>query len=169
MRNDPRHVAAASVLTLLLARCASPLPFLQAPVYVGIDTMASAEARTRLLADLAAVPWLRVVDLAVARNAWAFDALPANKLRLSVRLDRGEMCADAWYSVWAGARFAYSSGLAVPRVATDGGAESCLALLASRLAERLSAAEAAERAPSSSRPTAPAVAIPRRSRSPASV
>jgi hypothetical protein len=133
MRAVPR------VLILLLASCASPLPAFRSPVYVGLEPTESVTTQAQLLANLAAAPELRVVDLTDARNRWAFEALSATKLRLSTRLESGGLCLTARYSVWADGRFLYSSGLyssglVIPRTEIGGPRNSCIALLASGLA-----------------------------------
>ncbi len=131
MPTYPPRAALPGILLLLLANCARTLPASPAPFLVGLEPMADAAAQARLLANLAAAQ-LPVVDLTDARNAWAFEALSAPKLRLSVRLQSGALCLTSRYTVWTNGSLLYSSLLAVPEPDTDGRADTCIALFVSR-------------------------------------
>lgn len=96
------------------------------------DDPAQADPSPRLLANLAALPNLMVVDLGSPRNAHDFNSLSANKIRLFSGLEAGAFCLRSSYGVfWAG-QLRYSSGLVIPRqqVTTD---PACIDLFATRL------------------------------------
>ena len=106
-------------------------------LFVGIERVRRAEPgqsdqTQRLLANLAAMPNMMVVDLGPPRNAHDFDSLSANKVRLFSGLEAGPFCLRASYGVfWAG-QLRYSSGLAIPwqEVTTY---QACIELFATRL------------------------------------
>lgn len=135
---------------LLLAGCtAAP----RAEVYVGIEPMADPALQQLLLVNLAAVPRLRVVDLSVSRNAWAFDFLQATtKIRLAARLGPSPYCMNALYTQWNRGVFVYRSSLSVPLIETDAQPDTCFARFAAALRDRLlptppSAAQQAKNVP----------------------
>lgn len=121
---------------LLFVSCA-PQPALQRPLFVGIEPVGIGDPlrldlNARLLADLAALPKLRVIDLGVVRNTYDFASLSASKLRLFVTLEPGAFCLRASYTVAMSGQLQYASGLVIP-YAEAAGQPACIDLYATRL------------------------------------
>jgi hypothetical protein len=123
-------------MALLVASCA-PQPGVQRPLFVGIEPVRNndplrLDLSARLLADLAALPNLRVIDLGALRNTYDFASLSASKLRLFVTLEPGAFCLRAGYTVAQSGQLRYVSGLVIPRAEAPD-ARGCVDLLATRL------------------------------------
>jgi hypothetical protein len=106
-------------------------------VFVGIEPVRRAgpgqsDPTQRLLANLAAMPNMMVVDLGPPRNAHDFDSLAANKIRLFSGLEAGPFCMRASYGVFFAGQLRYSSGMVIPwqEVTTY---QACVDLFATRL------------------------------------
>lgn len=121
----------------LLAASRAEQPRLREPLFVGIEPVANAgplrpDLSARLLADLSAMPNVRVVDIGVPRNGWDFASLQANKLRLFSVVEFGPFCLRASYTVYISGQQQYASGLVIPREQASGEA-ACIDLYATRL------------------------------------
>lgn len=106
-------------------------------VFVGIEPVRRAEPgqpdpTQRLLANLAAMPNMMVVDLGPPRNAHDFDSLAANKVRLFSGLEAGPFCMRASYGVFLAGQLRYSSGMVIPRQEVTN-YDACIDLFATRL------------------------------------
>jgi hypothetical protein len=131
-------VKAAQALLICLAAClVAGCTSLRSQWFVGIEPVRPADPgqrdlTPRLLATLAALPNVMVVDLGSPRNAHDFESLAANKIRLFSGLEAGAFCLRASYGVFRAGQLRYSSGLVISwREVTD--APSCIDLFATRL------------------------------------
>jgi hypothetical protein len=120
----------------LLASCA-PQPALQQPLFVGIEPVRPSDPlrfdlTARLLANLAALPNLRVVDLGATRNAHDFASLSATKLRSFTTMERGALCLRSSYTVAASGQLQYASGLVIPHAEAPD-VSACIDLFPARL------------------------------------
>ena len=130
---NPTPLLSLGLAALLVAGCTS----LRNQWLVGIEPVrrtdpGQPDPTPRLLADLAALPNLMVVDLGAPRNAHDFASLAANKIRLFSGLETGAFCLRSSYGVFSAGQLRYASGLVIAATeVTD--APSCIDLFATRL------------------------------------
>jgi hypothetical protein len=116
------RVVASLLLSLALSFSvgACVQPGLREPLFVGVEPVRNSDPRVvdltaRLIADFAAMPNIRVVDLGSARNEYEFASLSARKARLSPSFETGAYCLRGRYAVSAFGQLLYSGQTAVMR------------------------------------------------------